>query len=70
MLCRFDHPVVPVITNLEPRMIQPAEWGLATSKRMYEDSARKMQKFTVNAVEEELFEKKSYKELIPTNRYI
>jgi putative SOS response-associated peptidase YedK len=66
----FDHPVVPVITNLEPRMIQPAEWGLVTSKRVYEDTARKMQKFTVNAVGEELFEKKSYKELAPTNRCI
>jgi putative SOS response-associated peptidase YedK len=66
----FDHPQVPVITNLEPRMIQPAEWGLVTSKRVYEDTARKMQKFTVNAVGEELFEKKSYKDLAPTNRCI
>jgi putative SOS response-associated peptidase YedK len=64
----FDHPTVPVITNLEPRMIQTAEWGLVTGKRMYEDTARKMQKFTVNAVGEEVFEKKSYKDLIATNR--
>ena len=66
----YDHPILPVITNLEPRMIQPAEWGLVPYKNMYEAKARETQKFTVNAVGEELFEKKSYKELVGVQRCV
>src|SRR5947209_11089671 len=66
----FDHPEVPVITNLEPRMIQPGEWGLVPYKAIDEKKAREYQKFTVNAVGEEVFEKKSYKDFIGKNRCV
>lgn len=51
-------------------MIQPAEWGLVPYDKLYEKKAREMQKFTVNAIGEELFTKKSYKDHIGSKRSV
>ncbi|MCO4293049.1 SOS response-associated peptidase [Solitalea sp. MAHUQ-68] len=58
----FDHPLMPVITQEEPELIQLYQWGpfnLFSAENKYN---------TLNAVSEEIFEKASYKKNIHSKR--
>lgn len=56
----FEHPGVPIITNLEPHRIQLASWGLMPTWARDRD----YQKFTLIARVEEIQQKKSYKDYV------
>lgn len=53
----FSHPIMPIITNDNPAIIQPAEWGLLPSWA----ADRKFNNNTLNAKIETLKEKPSFK---------
>ena len=57
----FDHPDVPVITNLEPDKIQLFSWGLIPFWVKDPAQAVDISRKTLNARGEEMFEKPSYK---------
>ncbi|POY35478.1 hypothetical protein C3K47_15575 [Solitalea longa] len=60
----FSHPLMPVITQEEPELIQLYQWGpfnafAAENERKYN---------TLNAISEEIFEKATYKKNIQNKR--
>ena len=58
----FDHPLLPVRSNLEPTKIQGFEWGLIPSGTSNLTEATRLSTFTLNARSEDMFVTKSYKE--------
>jgi putative SOS response-associated peptidase YedK len=57
----FDHPDVPVITNVDPGKIQMFSWGLIPSWVKDSRSAVELSNKTINARGEEMFEKPSFR---------
>ena len=58
----FDHMDLPVITNEEPALIQMYSWGLIPAWVKDPQKAQKMQNSTLNARDDTLFEKPSFKQ--------
>ncbi|GAB3927753.1 SOS response-associated peptidase [Larkinella terrae] len=65
----FAHPILPVITEEDPDTIQLLKWGLIPSWAK-EDKAAELAKMTLNAREDTVFEKPSFKGSILGNRCI
>ncbi|GAB3318390.1 SOS response-associated peptidase [Larkinella ripae] len=63
----FAHPLLPVVTEEEPEAIQLFKWGLIPSWAK-EDKADELSKMTLNAREDSVFEKPSFKGSILENR--
>jgi putative SOS response-associated peptidase YedK len=57
----FDHMDIPVITNQDPEIIQMFTWGLIPAWVKSLESANKIQNATLNARDNTLFEKPSFK---------
>ncbi|MDH3709859.1 MAG: SOS response-associated peptidase [Cyclobacteriaceae bacterium] len=57
----FDHMDLPVITNDEPSTIQMYSWGLIPAWVKDPEKAQKIQNQTLNARDDTLFEKPSFK---------
>jgi putative SOS response-associated peptidase YedK len=64
----FAHPRLPVLTTEKPKQIQLYQWGLIPSWCKDEGQAAQMQKQTLNAVSETVFEKPSFRSSILTQR--
>jgi len=64
----FDHMDLPVITNEEPQSIQLFSWGLIPSWVNDREKAFKMQNSTLNARDDSLFEKPSFKKAAQSRR--
>jgi putative SOS response-associated peptidase YedK len=60
-LSGFDHPLLPVITQESPIVIQGFQWGLIPDWVQSQKKARELQNFTLNATCENLFEKPSFR---------
>lgn len=63
----FAHPLLPVITQEEPARIQLFKWGLIPAWAK-EDRADELAKMTLNAREDTIFEKPSFRDSIGTQR--
>lgn len=63
----FAHPLLPVITQEDPAQIQLFRWGLIPTWAR-EDKADELAKMTLNAREESIFEKPSFKDSIGSKR--
>jgi putative SOS response-associated peptidase YedK len=57
----FTHPVLPVITDEHPLVIQPYQWGLIPSWAKDAKAAKSISEKTFNAAGETIFEKPSFK---------
>ena len=64
----FDHPDVPVITNLERKKIQLFNWGLIPGWVKDARKAVEISNRTLNARGEEMFEKPSFKSAAKNRR--
>lgn len=64
----FENPEMPVITNDNPTNITFAKWGLIPSWIKTKKEAENIQKYTLNAKSETIFEKPSFNESIKHNR--
>jgi len=62
------HPECPVITNEEPAKIQMFEWGLIPFWAKDREKADQVRKGTINARNDSLFEKASFKHAIMKRR--
>jgi putative SOS response-associated peptidase YedK len=62
------HPECPVITNEEPEKIQMFEWGLIPFWARDREKAEQVRKGTINARNDTLFEKASFKHVIMKRR--
>ncbi|MGM9508836.1 SOS response-associated peptidase [Larkinella sp. GY13] len=65
----FTHPLLPVITEDDPKTIQLFKWGLIPAWAK-EDKAAELAKMTLNAREDTIFEKPSFKDSIVNHRCI
>ncbi|RAK00451.1 putative SOS response-associated peptidase YedK [Larkinella arboricola] len=63
----FAHPLLPVISQENPGEIQLFKWGLIPSWAK-EDKADELANMTLNAREESIFEKPSFKDSIGSRR--
>ncbi|MGM9512396.1 SOS response-associated peptidase [Larkinella sp. GY13] len=63
----FAHPLLPVITKDDPKTIQLFKWGLIPVWAK-EDKAAELAKMTLNAREDTIFEKPSFKDSIVNHR--
>ncbi len=59
----FDHPQLPVITNREPDSIQLMQWGLIPFWVKSEEQSKKIWNRTLNARDNTLFEKPSFRDV-------
>ncbi|RRB06956.1 SOS response-associated peptidase [Larkinella rosea] len=66
-LSGFAHPLLPVITQESPREIQLFQWGLIPAWAKPEQVAE-LTKGTLNAREDTIFEKPSFRDSIGTKR--
>lgn len=64
----FAHPHLPVITSEKPDELQLYQWGLIPVWCKDEAQARQMQKQTLNAIGETVFEKPAYRSSIGKKR--
>ena len=64
----FDHMDLPVITNSDPAFIQMFSWGLIPSWVKDLEKATKIQNATLNARDNTLFEKPSFKKAAALRR--
>ncbi len=64
----FDHMDIPVITNEEPLLIQLFSWGLIPAWVKDREKATKIQNSTLNARDNTLFEKPSFKKAAASQR--
>jgi putative SOS response-associated peptidase YedK len=60
----FDHPQLPVMTNEDPHLVQPVEWGLVPFWAKDKSIANQ----TLNAVSETAFEKPAFRDSIKKRR--
>ncbi len=63
-----SHPAVPVISDAEPRTVQPMEWGLIPHWARSPEKAEEVRKHTYNARDDTVFEKASFRDAILRNR--
>ncbi|RCR68940.1 SOS response-associated peptidase [Larkinella punicea] len=63
----FTHPLLPVITQENPREIQLFQWGLLPAWAK-EDQAAELANMTLNAREDSIFEKPSFRDSIGSKR--
>ena len=63
----FAHPLLPVITEDDPKTIQLFKWGLIPVWAK-EDKAAELARMTLNAREDTIFEKPSFKDSIVNHR--
>ena len=64
----FDHMDIPVITNVDPMLIQLFSWGLIPAWVKDMEKAAKIQNSTLNARDDTLFEKPSFKKAAASQR--
>ena len=64
----FSHPLLPVATNLQPKVIQPVEWGLIPSWIKDEKAAKEISLKTLNAKSETIFSLPSFRDSIVKRR--
>jgi putative SOS response-associated peptidase YedK len=64
----FDHMDIPVITNEDPGLIQLLSWGLIPAWVKDVDKAHSIRNATLNARDNTLFEKPSFKRAAALNR--
>lgn len=61
-------PQVPIVSDAEPRAIQPMEWSLIPHWAQSEEKALQIRKFTYNARDDSIFDKPSFRDAILRNR--
>ena len=64
----FSHPLLPVATNQQPKVIQPVEWGLIPSWIKDEKAAKEISLKTLNAKSETIFTLPSFRDSIVKRR--
>ena len=64
----FDHMDIPVITNEHPQLIEMFSWGLIPPWVKDPEKATKIQNATLNARDDTLFEKPSFKQAARSRR--
>lgn len=67
-LSGFTHPLVPVISSLQPELISAFNWGLIPDFCITEKDAKDMQSKTLNAKSETVFTLPSFKNSIREKR--
>lgn len=60
----FDYPLLPIITNKHPEKIELANWGLIPEW----SKSKEIRKYTLNAKQETIFEKPSFKNPVRNQR--
>ncbi len=63
-----SYPRAPIISDSEPRNIQPMEWGLIPHWAKTPEKAEDVRKHTYNARDDTIFEKPSFRDAILRNR--
>lgn len=58
----FDYAELPIVTNEQPTIVQPAQWGLIPSWVRDGDTAKRMADSCRNAMAEAMFEKPAFRE--------
>jgi putative SOS response-associated peptidase YedK len=73
----FVHPHLPLVTGQDPETIQMCEWGLIPRWTKTSEAAQDIQKMTLNARRETIYEKPSFRDairkrraLLPVNGFI
>jgi putative SOS response-associated peptidase YedK len=64
----FSFPIVPIVTNKEPALLQEFHWGLIPFWAQTREEADRVRTGTINAKSETAFEKPSFKNCIKSQR--